>query len=106
MVFYEQYIMLSRKMTKDDMKKLFLETSRMVQAHNGYVFRIRDLGWRKAAYRVNKPRVGRFHYGRYFYLAYGAHPEATFQLGNMYRTTPQILRWNTFRMEPKTMMQL
>lgn len=106
MVFYETYLMFSKRMSREDIRLLLHQASDTIQAHNGIMFKIRDLGWRKSAIRVDKPRVGVFHYGRWFYVAFGADPQTPKNLFQLYNSNSGVLRCRMNKIKRNTMLHI
>ncbi|KAF8820467.1 putative mitochondrial ribosomal protein s6-2 [Cardiosporidium cionae] len=101
MVFYESYVYLSKRMTRTDMISLFNECHSIISKTNGSLLSIKDLGWRQASYRVDKPRVGVFWFGRMFCVAFGSNPVCVKEITELYNTNTGVLRHVTMKLKPR-----
>ncbi|CEL98547.1 unnamed protein product [Vitrella brassicaformis CCMP3155] len=106
MVFYESYLMLSKRLGDEEIRALFRDLAKIIHANDGVLFRLKDLGWRKTCFRVDKPRVGFNWYGRFFYTAFSASPKVVSQVRDYYRTHAGVLRKNIFKMHNRNMYRM
>ncbi|KAF8820271.1 putative mitochondrial ribosomal protein s6-2 [Cardiosporidium cionae] len=101
MVFYESYVYLSKRMTQTDMISLFNECYSIISKNNGSLLSIKDLGWRQASYRVDKPRVGVFWFGHMFCVTFGSNPVSVKEITELYNTNTGVLRHVTMKLKPR-----
>ncbi|KAK1442534.1 hypothetical protein BgAZ_300520 [Babesia gibsoni] len=102
MVFYESYLLLSRHITVEEINSLVSHIAKLASSHHGLVLRTQDLGLRYTSHRVQKPRVGLFWYGKYYYIAIAANPKVVPGLHKLYNSHEHILRHMTQRMLYRT----
>ncbi|AFZ81387.1 hypothetical protein BEWA_007960 [Theileria equi strain WA] len=102
MVFYESYLLISKRANPEEIASIVTNISKLATSHHGLILRTQDLGFRYTSHRVTKSRVGLFWYGRYFYVAIAANPRIIPNLHKLYNSNASILRHNTQRMLYRT----
>lgn len=101
MVFYETFVYLSKRMNGSEIQQLLRQQEALIEKHHGSLLAIRDLGWRKAAFRICKPRQGIFWFGRLYYYSFGAHPAVVPEMAQALESTSGVLRHATMKMKYK-----
>mmetsp|Transcript_79408 Transcript_79408/g.233316 ORF Transcript_79408/g.233316 Transcript_79408/m.233316 type:complete len:136 (-) Transcript_79408:88-495(-) len=99
MVFYETFLLIHSRFSVHDSRLLIREASRAIVEREGAVFRILDLGWRHTAQPVVKKRVGKFHFGRWYSMAWGGPPVVTLELKEMLQHNTGVLRHVTTKLK-------
>ncbi|EDO06064.1 Ribosomal protein S6 family protein [Babesia bovis T2Bo] len=102
MVFYESYLLFSKHITNEDIAALVSHISKLATINHGILLRTQDLGLRYTSHRVQKPRLGLFWYGKYYYVALAANPKVVPGLHKLYNSNEHILRHMTQRMLYRT----
>uniref|UniRef100_A0A0G4I6X9 Ribosomal protein S6 n=1 Tax=Chromera velia CCMP2878 TaxID=1169474 RepID=A0A0G4I6X9_9ALVE len=105
MVFYETFVVFSQKTATEGFRKVLHEMVKAVGRHQGTVLRVKDLGWRKLSFRVDKP-TGCYHFGRFFYMSFGASPGAPHEMSKLLQSQPAVLREVTMKLLPKRHLPL
>mmetsp|Transcript_17075 Transcript_17075/g.43936 ORF Transcript_17075/g.43936 Transcript_17075/m.43936 type:complete len:137 (-) Transcript_17075:102-512(-) len=95
MVFYETTLLIRGNFPANEARLLLRESVRTITDQEGSVFRILDLGWRHTAQPVTKPRVGVFHYGRWYVMNWGGPPTAVGELKQTFQYNTGVLRFLT-----------
>mmetsp|Transcript_92953 Transcript_92953/g.259768 ORF Transcript_92953/g.259768 Transcript_92953/m.259768 type:complete len:133 (-) Transcript_92953:44-442(-) len=95
MVFYETTFLIHSRFAAPECKLLLKETSRAITEKDGAIFRILDLGWRHTAQPVQKPGLGKFHYGRWYVLTWGGPPLAVRDIHEQFKLNTGVLRYIT-----------
>ncbi|KEP60590.1 UNVERIFIED_CONTAM: mitochondrial ribosomal protein s6-2, putative [Hammondia hammondi] len=101
MVFYETFVLFSKRVQRADIRQLLKQQEALITKHHGSMLAVRDLGWRKTAFRVIKPRQGIFWFGRLFYFSFGANPAAITEMSQSLQSTNGVLRHATVRMKKR-----
>ncbi|PFH34804.1 putative ribosomal protein s6-2 [Besnoitia besnoiti] len=101
MVFYETFVLLSKRMQRADIRQVLKQQQTLIEKHSGSMLAVRDLGWRKTAFRIIKPRQGIFWFGRLFYFSFGTNPAAIVEMSQALQSTNGVLRHTTTRMKKR-----
>lgn len=99
MVLYESYVALNRHITKEDVKNLMKNFHFILKKHNGNILSINDLGWRKFAFVVKKPKVGSFYFGRFYCISFYSNSKSIKELNEFYRSNTYVLRFVNLKMK-------
>uniref|UniRef100_A0A3B0NGT8 Ribosomal protein S6, putative n=1 Tax=Theileria annulata TaxID=5874 RepID=A0A3B0NGT8_THEAN len=97
MVLYESFLLFSKLANREEISTIVSHISKLANTYHGLVLNTQDLGL-----RINKPRVGVFWYGRYYYVAFAANPKIVPNLHKLYNSNSNILRHTTMRMLYRT----
>ncbi|EAA19061.1 ribosomal protein S6 [Plasmodium yoelii 17X] len=84
MVLYESYIALNKHIKKDDVKNLMKNFHFIVNKYNGNIISINDLGWRKFAFCIKKPKVGTFYFGRFYCITFYSNSKSIKDLNELF----------------------
>ncbi|SCM04802.1 Ribosomal protein S6, putative [Plasmodium chabaudi chabaudi] len=87
MVLYESYIALNKHIKKDDVKNLMKIFHFIVNKYNGNIISINDLGWRKFAFCIKKPKVGTFYFGRFYCITFYSNSKNIRDLNELFHST-------------------
>mmetsp|Transcript_37723 Transcript_37723/g.90589 ORF Transcript_37723/g.90589 Transcript_37723/m.90589 type:complete len:131 (+) Transcript_37723:1253-1645(+) len=99
MVFYETFVYLNKRNSVYSVRLLFREASKIIVDNHGTVLNIQDLGWRHSGIQINKPRIGKFFYGRWYSMRYALAPSAQGALLNLFAQNRGVLRQKSFRVD-------
>ncbi|SBT78305.1 mitochondrial ribosomal protein S6-2 precursor, putative [Plasmodium ovale] len=99
MVLYESYIALNKHIKKDDVKNLMKNFHFIVNKYNGNIISINDLGWRKFAFCIKKPKVGTFHFGRFYCITFYSNSKSIKDLNEFFHSNTFILRFLNVKMK-------
>mmetsp|Transcript_58819 Transcript_58819/g.156548 ORF Transcript_58819/g.156548 Transcript_58819/m.156548 type:complete len:139 (-) Transcript_58819:199-615(-) len=95
MVFYESTFLIHGKYAEQASKLLLKECCRIVTNNDGCVLRILDLGWRHTARPVKFKRVGKFFYGHWYSMTWGAEPTTVRELEAFLNHSTGVARFTT-----------
>ncbi|KYN96226.1 putative mitochondrial ribosomal protein S6-2 precursor [Plasmodium gaboni] len=99
MVLYESYISLNKHIKKDDVRNLMKNFNYIINKHNGNVISINDLGWRKFAFCIKKPKVGTFHFGRFYCITFYSNSQSIKDLNEFFHSNTYVLRFLNMKMK-------
>ncbi|CAD2100762.1 mitochondrial ribosomal protein S6-2 precursor, putative [Plasmodium vinckei brucechwatti] len=86
MILYEYYIALNKHIKKDDVKNLMKNFHFIVNKYNGNIISINDLGWRKFAFCIKKPKVGTFYFGRFYCITFYSNSKSIRDLNELFHS--------------------
>ncbi|CCF73762.1 mitochondrial ribosomal protein S6-2 precursor, putative [Babesia microti strain RI] len=101
-MLYETYLIFSKRADPVDISNTLVNLAQIATANSGLVIRTQDLGTRYTAFKISKPNVGTFWYGRFYYIATAAHPTFVAEINRLLNSNANILRHITLKMKYKT----
>ena len=104
MPFYETYLMIHKKVTRDALKSILFDTNQAITQDGGAVFKFRDFGWRHSGYMIRKSGNGQFHFGRWLQLLWGGNVSSLDRLNDILRHNTGITRFMNVKVEKPSEM--